>query len=318
VIRVDGFEMPAAREQIHRRAVRLEWLTIVYLISVIVVIYLVLGSSQAMKTVWVEDMLSLIPPIAFLLASRVRSRAPTDRFPYGHHRAVSIAFLCASLALFVMGGLLLVDSALKLVTAEHPSIGTVQLFGRKIWLGWLMIPALLWGVVPPVILGRMKLPLARDLHDKVLFADAEMNKADWMTGMAGILGVLGIAIGWWWADAAAAIVISASILHDGLGNLRAVVGDLMDRAPTSVDHRRIDPQASRLETELRALPWVADAMVRLREEGHVFFGEAVVVPSDQRDLVAKLEDATERLRGIDWRLHDLVIAPVKEIKRIGG
>ena len=42
MIRVDGFEMPAAREQIHRRAVRLEWVTIVYMASAVFVIYLVL------------------------------------------------------------------------------------------------------------------------------------------------------------------------------------------------------------------------------------------------------------------------------------
>ena len=195
MIRTDGHEMPAILEREHRRAVRLELVTIVYLISVVTVVYLTLGSSQAMKTVWAEDLLSLIPPAAFLFASRVRRRPPSDRFPYGHHRAISIAFLCASLALLLMGGFLLVDSLLKLLTVEHPSIGTVELFGRKIWLGWLMIPALVWGIVPPVILGRMKLTVARTLHDKVLFADADMNRADWMTGVAGLLGVIGIASG---------------------------------------------------------------------------------------------------------------------------
>jgi cation diffusion facilitator family transporter len=314
VIRTDGHEMPATLEREHRRAVRLEWVTIVYLISVVTVVYLTLGSSQAMKTVWAEDLLSLIPPAAFLFASRVRRRPPSDRFPYGHHRAISIAFLCASLALLLMGGFLLVDSLLKLLTVEHPSIGTVELFGRKIWLGWLMIPALVWGIVPPVILGRMKLTVARTLHDKVLFADADMNRADWMTGVAGLLGVIGIALGWWWADATAAAVISWSILRDGAGNLRAVVQDLMDRTPMSVDHERVDALPARLETELRSLPWVSDARVRLREEGRVYFGEAEVVPSDQRDLVARLAEASERLRALDWRLHDLVIAPVERIE----
>jgi len=44
-----------------RRAVRLEWLTVAYLISAVFFIYLTLGSSQAMKTAWFEDILSLIP-----------------------------------------------------------------------------------------------------------------------------------------------------------------------------------------------------------------------------------------------------------------
>jgi hypothetical protein len=57
-----AFEFPPAQEQALRKARRLEWVTIAYLLSVGTVMYLVLGSSQAMKTAWLEDLLSLIPP----------------------------------------------------------------------------------------------------------------------------------------------------------------------------------------------------------------------------------------------------------------
>ena len=80
--------------------------------------------------------------------------------------------------------------------------------------------ALLYSAVPAI--GRMK--LARELHDKVLFADAKINKADWLTAVAGMAGVLGIGLRLWWADAAAAAVISIDIVHDGFANLRTVRG----------------------------------------------------------------------------------------------
>ena len=63
-----------------------------------------------------------------------------------------------------------------------------------------------------MFLGRAKMKLAQKLHDKVLYADADMNKADWMTAVAAMVGVAGIGIGLWWADSVAALVISASIL----------------------------------------------------------------------------------------------------------
>lgn len=137
------FEFPPEQEQALRRARRLEWTTILYLLSVVVLMYLVLGSSQAMKTAWIEDMLSLVSPIVFLIASRIAIWKPTERFPYGYHRVVSIAFLCAALALFAMGGWLLFDSLIKLLKVEHPTIGGITLFGRTFWLGWQMIPTLL-------------------------------------------------------------------------------------------------------------------------------------------------------------------------------
>ena len=67
-------ELPPELQQTLRKARRLEWLTIAYLLSAVVLLGLVLGNSQAMKTAWAEDLLSLIPPIAFLVALRLNVR----------------------------------------------------------------------------------------------------------------------------------------------------------------------------------------------------------------------------------------------------
>ena len=305
---------PEGREKL-RRARRLEWITIAYLLSAVGILALVLGSSQAMKTAWFEDLLSLIPPIAFLVSERYNSRAPTERFPYGFHRTVSVGHLCAALALFAMGGYLFVESVAKLVAAEHPTIGAITLFGHTFWLGWLMIPALLWSGLPAVFLGRAKMPLARDLHNKVLYADADMNKADWLTAGAAMVGVVGIGFGLWWADAAAAALISLDIAKDGLKNLRHAVNDLMDQAPTTVARDDVDPLRDRVAARLAEFPWVEDAQVRLREEGQVYFGEAFVVPSDPSNLTEKIEEALAELRDLDWRVHDLAIMPVRELPK---
>ncbi len=273
-----GWELPPDKARIMRQAVRLEWLTVAYLISAVFFIYLTLGSSQAMKTAWFEDILSLIP---------------------------AAAFLCAALALFCMGAFLLFDAVSALLTFEHPTIGTVVVLGQQVWLGWLMLPALLWSAVPAAALGRAKPPLGEALHDKVLHADATMNKADWMTAGAAMVGVLGIGLGLWWADAVAAAVISLDILHDGVKNLRAVISDLMDSEPTTVDHSGPEALPHDVERRLRGYPWVAQVEVRMREEGHVFFGEAFVVPADNDGLAAKIEQAVAEVLASDWRLHDL-------------
>jgi cation diffusion facilitator family transporter len=309
-------ELPPDKHQLLEKAVRLEWLTIAYLLSAIVALYLTLGNSQAMKAAWAEDILSLLPPVAFLIASRVRRRSPNEQFPYGYHRVTSIAFLCASMALLALGSFILYDSVTKLLKFEHPPIDLVKPFGdRPIWLGWLMLAALAWSALPAVFLGRAKQPLARDLHDKVLYADAEMNRADWLTAGAAMLGVVGIGFGLWWADSVAASIISIDIVRDGWKNLRVAVDDLMDKEPTVIDDSRADPLPLWIKNELLLLDWVKDAEVRLREGGHVFVGEAFVVPVDNDDLVGRLERANRHLLDLDWRLHELVISPVPEINR---
>nr|MBA3950000.1 cation transporter [Acidobacteriota bacterium] len=236
----------------------------------------------------------------------------TEEFPFGYHRATSVAFLAGAVALVSMGGFLLIESVHKLILAEHPTIGVINLFGRDIWLGWAMLAVLAYGCVP-VLLGRLKTPLARSLHDHVLFVDASMNRADWLTAVGAAVGVIGVGLGYWWVDAAAAIVIAADITWDGFKNLRDVMADMLDERPTIVDGRARESLPERVRTYLRELPWVEDADVRIRDAGHAFTGEAFVIPKDTRDLLPRLRDAAEGARALDWRMLDLTIMPVETL-----
>ncbi|MDP1849342.1 MAG: cation transporter [Solirubrobacteraceae bacterium] len=311
----DRFELPPDKLELHRKARRLEWLTIAYLVSATVLLYLTIGQSQAGKAAMIEDALSLTPPIAWLIAARFRDRPPDKMHPWGFHRGVTLAYLASAVALLLFGSFILLESTFKLITAEHPPMGVISLFGEEIWLGWLMLPALAWSGIPAVLLGRAKMPLAAALHDKVLYADAKMNKADWLTAAAAAVGVIGIGLGLWWADAAAAIAISLDIVRDGWTNLRAAGRDVIDTRPSTYDGSEPHPLLGRIEDTLREMEWVQDAQARLREEGHVFTGEALVIPRDEDDLVERLEDAARRLADLDWRFYDVVVVPVSTLDK---
>lgn len=301
----DGFEFPPAQQRELARARKLEWGTMLALASIVVVMYLAMGSSQAMKAAWLEDLLSFIPPIAFLVSVRYAPRTPTERFPYGYHRAASIAFLAGAVALTLFGFLILADSVIKLVGAEHPTLGMRTVLGHRVWEGWIMIAALAYSAIPPIVLGRLKLRPARSLHDKTLKADADMNKADWLTAVAGIVGILGVGLGFWWADSVAAGIIALDITHDGLKNLKRVVADLMDERPTTVDGT-LSPLPAQVGAAVRRLPYVARAQPRLREEGHVLVGEVFVELRDHADVPAYVEEIQRVAREVDWRIHEVV------------
>jgi cation diffusion facilitator family transporter len=310
----DRFELPPDKAALHRRAVRLEWWTIIFFCAAVALLAVTLGQSQAMKAAWIEDMLGLVPPAAFLIAARYRDRAPNERFPYGYHRSVSVAFLAGSVALLGLGGYVVYDSAVRLIARERAPIGLIEVFGQRFWLGWLMIAVLFVTMVPAILLGRAKQRIARQLHDKVLFADAEMNRADWLTASAAILGVVGIGVGLWWADAAAALIIGGDIVRDGVRTTRGAVANLMDNKPRVVDGSRDHALPRELLAAVRDHDWIADACLRLREEGHVFVGELIVVPREGTDrLVERLENLQKFTRDFDWRIHDLVVAPVSRI-----
>lgn len=282
-------------------------------------VYLVMGSSQAMKAAWIEDLLSLAPPLAFLLAVQLVNRAPNPKYPYGYHRTVGVAHLVAGVALFTMGAFLTFNSASGLILAQHPPIGSVVLFGQPIWLGWLMMGAMALTIPLPIYFGRVKMQLAEELHDKVLYADAAMNKADWMTAVGSIVGVAGIGLGLWWADSAAALFIAASILWDGVKNMKAALTDLMDTRATTFDDDEPHADAAKVDDHLRSLTWVAEAGSRVRDQGHVFHVESFVVP--RRGMMPTLEqllDARDACIDLDWKIQDIVIVPIDELPEEAG
>lgn len=313
-VKFGNTELPDEQQVALRKAIRIEWITIAFLTASTLLVYLVLGNSQAMKAAWVEDMLSILPPISFLIAARAIRKQPSEEHPYGFHRAIGIAHVVAAVSLTVMGAYLIVDSAVGLVTVEHPTIGGFDFFGQTIWLGWVMIAAMALTALPPVYLGRVKMKLAEKLHDKVLYADADMNKADWMTALAAAVGVAGIGIGWWWADAVAALVISASILHDGVRNTKASISALMDRRARTYDDMAPHPVAKRLDEYLQGLDWTTDARSRIRDEGHVFHVESFVVPVEGRmPSLEQLETARLACVELDWKIQDTVLVPVSAL-----
>jgi cation diffusion facilitator family transporter len=306
-------DLPDERQRQLRKIKRLQWLTIIHVLAAGTVLIIVSGSSQAVKATWIDDLIGLVPPAAYLIAMRYDHRPPNRRFPYGFHRAQSIAFFWAAIALVFLGGYIVVESVIKLVTLEHPTIGTIELFGHDVWLGWMMLPALAFTGIPQYFLGRAKMPLAEELNDKILHADAAMNRADWLAASAATVGVIGMAFGLFWLDALAAIFIGAEIVEEGIKHMRGVYLQLLGERPTSVDYRETLDLPDRLEEVARELDWVRDARARLREEGRYIFGEVFVEPGDGGVPVDRLDEATRKLYEVDWRIRDVVVVPVRDL-----
>jgi len=305
--------IPAAIRTDFYRARRLAWWTIGWMASIILVTGLVMGSSQAMRTAWIEDMLSLIPAAVLLIATRYERRKPNRLFGYGYDRVHSLAFAVAASALLFFGAFLLFESVMTLARREHVTIPPVELFGDEIWMGWLMVAALIYSVVPPFILGRMKLPIARRLHDEVLHTDAMMQKADWMTGLAGAGGVIGVGFGLWWADAAAAAMISLSILHDGFTALRIAAAELVDGAPRKLGSSEMAEDAAALKEALeRRYP---GARVRMRESGRYIIAQVCGArPEEHLDIMQIWPGNPEDC----WRLSLLSFVPPGEMEARRG
>jgi divalent metal cation (Fe/Co/Zn/Cd) transporter len=176
-----------------------------------------------------------------------------------------------------------------------------------------MIVALAYSMLCGLTIGLLKKPVAKSLHDKSLNAEATMNRDEWMSEGAAILGILLVALGFWWGDAAAAAFIALEIVHDGWMNVRLVVGDLMDEAPTIMGTHDLEDIGEKVRQRVEEMDWVAKAGVRLREHGRRLTGEVFVQPREHSDLVICLEQTSKAAGDVDWRLHDIAVMAVSDL-----
>lgn len=293
------------------KAKKLEIITVAYLVSVVILMFVTLSSSQAMKAAWIEDMLGMIPSIVFLISAPLFNRKATFRFPYGFHRIFSIGYAFGAFALLGIGLFIIIDSSITLINAEHPTIPHKRIFGREIWFGWIMILVLFYSFIPTIILGIKKIPKALKLHNKLLYVDSETQKADWLTAIAAIAGIIGIGFGIWWADAAAAIFISINILKDGINRTSDSIKDLLGQIPTKVENEEPSPENEEIIQYLSKQKWIKDSRIRLREEGQVFAGEAYIVPVSEKNLVKNISALQSGLKNLNWKFNRITIQPVE-------
>jgi divalent metal cation (Fe/Co/Zn/Cd) transporter len=113
--------------------------------------------------------------------------------------------------------------------------------GRTLWLrerperSVLGIVVLVLSVVVMPLLARAKRHVAHSLASRALAADANQTSLCAYLSLIALLGVaLNAALGWWWADPVAALIMVPIIVREGLEGVRAEECD--DCAPEAA-HR---------------------------------------------------------------------------------
>jgi divalent metal cation (Fe/Co/Zn/Cd) transporter len=242
-------------------------------------------------------------------------RHPDQSFPDGFRRAATLAFLVSATAVLTLGVYILIDSAIKLITRYHPSIPMMQLFGHYVWAGWVMIPVLVYSAIPPIVLGHMKLPLAKRLHDRTLFADADMNKADWQTALAAIVGIVLVGYGLWWGDAVAASLIALNICKDGVQRIGSAFAQLMNQRPMDIEGKEPDTDVEEIiRQSLVGFDWIEEVQLRLHEDGHLISGVAFLKIAGDRSVSAEMiEAARSTLARRSWRVYCVELVPVGDL-----
>ncbi|MBL8720225.1 MAG: cation transporter [Myxococcales bacterium] len=181
------------------RALRLEYLTVGWNVveGLIAVTAALAAGSIALLGFGLDSFVECASGLVMIwrLRSERADHSPEDI----EHRARRLV----ALSLFVLAAYVAFEAARSLWTREHPSPSTIG----------LVLTAISAAVM--VFLARAKRRAAAALESRALEADAFQTTACWWLSIATLAGIgLNAALGWWWADPVAALVIAALVTRE--------------------------------------------------------------------------------------------------------
>jgi cation diffusion facilitator family transporter len=221
---------------------------------------------------------------------RASRKTATERYPYGYERAEDLAGIGVALVIWGSAMVAGFESVTKLI--RHG--GTTE-------LGWGIAAAAV-GVTGNQAVARYKLVVGRRIGSATMVADAKHSWLDALSSAGAMAGLVGVTLGWGWADAVSGIIITGFICHIGWDVSSDIVHRLLDG---------VDPEIIRTaETVATAVPGVTHAHARARWTGRTLRVEvegflnpdATLAAADRigRSVADALAPEIPQMRSFTW------------------
>ncbi len=194
----------------------------------------------------VADALTALP---LWLAFSLGRRAANRRFTYGYGRAEDIAGIFVVLMIAfsgILAGWEAIDRLRNPQDVDH--------------IVWVMVAAVI-GMVGNEAVAAYRIRVGRKIGSASLVADGLHARTDGLTSLAVLVGAIGVAAGWEWADPVVGLAISVAIMVVLVQAARGVGERLMDA---------VDPElVEQAEAVVAAIPEVQQVTeLRMRWLGH--------------------------------------------------
>ena len=176
--------------------------------------------SLAVGSEAVNSLADSVYSLVVLAGMYVTTQPPDFEHPHGHERIEPFVALFVAVGVFAAGGLVLWQAITTI------RMGTVVTVG-----GTPAMAVLLATAIVKYLLYRFCLRVGIDHNSPAVIATALDSRADILTALAALAGVLGAAAGFPVLDPIAAVVVGIGILYTGVEIVRDNVHYLVGGAP---------------------------------------------------------------------------------------
>jgi cation diffusion facilitator family transporter len=235
----------------------------------------VLSGSLALLSEAAHSLIDFGATVMTYFAVRVAGKPADEEHHYGHGKVESVSALAETALLFILAGIVIWEAAKRLMSAEPPEVqATPWAFG-----------VIALSIVVDFFRARVLYRTAEKTSSQALEADALHFDSDMWSSLAVLVGLVGVALGYAWADSAAAIAVSVLICIAGWRLGRRTIDTLTDTAPPGA--------VDKITATITRIPGVVGVeRLRVRRVGEVLFVDLVVAVSRTLplDRVAALKD----------------------------
>jgi cation diffusion facilitator family transporter len=195
-------------------------------------------------------------------AVRVSGKPADEEHHYGHGKVESVTALAETALLFILSGVVIWEAAKRLGGEPgHVVEATLAAFA-----------VIIVSVVVDFFRARLLYRVASETASEALEADALHFGSDMWSSIAVLVGLGGVALGFQWADAAAALVVALFVCLAGWRLGRRTIETLTDTAPVGSAQT-----VMRAASRVRGV--IAVDRVRVRPSGDKLFVEVVAAVS---------------------------------------
>ena len=222
----------------------------------------VLTGSLAILSEAAHSLIDFGATVMTYFAVRISGKPADEEHHYGHGKVESVAALAETALLFLLSGVVIWEAGKRLLGNEaHVVEATIAAFA-----------VIVASVVIDFFRARLLYRVADQTASEALEADALHFGSDMWSSIAVLVGLGGVALGFPWADSAAALIVALFVLLAGWRLARRTIETLTDTAPAgSADTVR------RAAAKVRGV--VAVESVRVRPAGDKTFVEVVAAAS---------------------------------------
>nr|NLD40454.1 cation transporter [Actinomycetales bacterium] len=281
--------------------IRTAWISLAGMAATAIAQLIIVGisGSLALLADTIHNLGHLATTIPLIIAFRLGRRAPTKRYPHGYRRAEDLVGLFITVIIALTIVVIVVESVRALSDPREPT-----------HLGWVFAAGIV-GFLGNEIVAEYRIHTGRRIGSAALIAEGQHARADGLTSLAVVAGVVGVWLGFPRADAIAGLLIAAVISGVLVNSLRIMVLRLMDGVePTLTD--QLSAAASTAPGVL-AVEWVRARWVghRLVADARIVVGESLTLT--EADHVA--DRVTAALTGVAGNLDDVVVQVVPDRTR---